>query len=81
LGAIVSRASQLSNGMINEGIKALAKLSPALKDPDEALLPDLGDSLRDVSMAIATAVANQAHKEGLAGKGVEPGWTEERVCA
>jgi malate dehydrogenase (oxaloacetate-decarboxylating) len=79
LGVIATRASRLSDAMINEGVAALAKMSPALKDPDDSLLPDLGENLREVSVAIATAVANQAHAEGVNGEGVEGGWTEERI--
>jgi hypothetical protein len=43
LGTIVSRATRLSDKMMSEGIKALAKMAPALESGDEkdALLPGL----------------------------------------
>ncbi len=44
-------------------VKALAGLSPALKDPDASLLPDLSE-VRDVSICIAASVVRQACEEG-----------------
>jgi malate dehydrogenase (oxaloacetate-decarboxylating) len=60
--------------MIIAGARRLASLSPALKDPDDALLPDFGDS-PDVNFEVAVAVAEQAIKEGTSG--VE--WKKEEV--
>lgn len=40
LGVIQSRAQRLSDSMIVAGVAALAKMSPALKDPRKPLLPD-----------------------------------------
>lgn len=51
--------------MILAGVRALASLSPALKDPDAALLPDFQDA-PDVNYEVAVAVAEQAFDEGLA---------------
>jgi malate dehydrogenase (oxaloacetate-decarboxylating) len=51
--------------MILAGIKALASLSPALKDPDAPLLPDFQDA-PDCNYEVAVAVAEQAFDEGLA---------------
>jgi malate dehydrogenase (oxaloacetate-decarboxylating) len=79
LGVIASKACRLSDAMITAGVDALARMSPALKDPDDGLLPDLAESLRDVSVSIAAAVANKAHEEGLSREGVEGNWTEERI--
>lgn len=39
LGTILSSASQMTDKMIIAGAQALAALSPALKNPDDALLP------------------------------------------
>ena len=55
--------------MIIAGAKRLASLSPALKDPDDALLPDFGDAPA-VNFEVAVAVAEQAIKEGSAGEEV-----------
>jgi malate dehydrogenase (oxaloacetate-decarboxylating) len=40
LGAIVSKSRSMSDTMLLAGTQALASLAPALKDPDQALLPD-----------------------------------------
>jgi len=45
--------------------EALSGRSPALSDPDAALLPPLHDA-RDVAVDIACAVAAKAVEEGLA---------------
>jgi malate dehydrogenase (oxaloacetate-decarboxylating) len=64
-GVIVSKATRLSDELIVAGVEALANLSPALENPDDALLPDLHD-VRNISMKVAAAVARAAQKEGLA---------------
>jgi len=64
-GSMISKARQMTNTMIVAGTQALAKLSPALKDPDLALLPDFEDA-RAANMEVAVAVATQAIKDGLA---------------
>lgn len=51
--------------MLIAGTRALAGLSPALKDPDLALLPDFEDS-REANFTVAVAVAKQAIEEGSA---------------
>lgn len=63
--------------MIIAGAQRLAALSPALKDPDEALLPDFGDA-KSVNFEVAVAVAQAAIAEGLAGE-EEKNWNEEEV--
>ena len=40
LGAIISQSRTMSDTMLLAGTQALASLAPALKDPDQALLPD-----------------------------------------
>lgn len=45
------------------GINALASLSPALKDPDASLLPDLSE-VREVSVHVAAAIVRTACEEG-----------------
>jgi malate dehydrogenase (oxaloacetate-decarboxylating) len=51
--------------MIVAGTKALASLSPALNDPDAALLPDFVHA-REANYEVAVAVATQAIEEGSA---------------
>ena len=77
-GVIVSRAKRLSDSMIVAGVHALAKLSPALKDPKMPLLPDrapprillelmmLVSEVREASVKVASAVALAAKQEGAA---------------
>lgn len=65
LGVVLSRSRLLSDKMLVAAVKALAAKSPALKDPDKALLPDIVDS-REISLQIAKAVVKQAVEESLA---------------
>ncbi len=64
LGAIVSGASQISDGMILAAAKAVASLTDT-SEPGSSLLPAFGD-LRTVSATVAVAVTQQAIDEGLA---------------
>jgi len=64
----------MTDKMIVAGTRRLASLSPALKDPDAALLPDFGDA-PDVNLEVAIAVAEQAIEEGAAGVD----WKKEEV--
>lgn len=65
-GAVVSKSRSLTDSMIIAATRRLAALSPALKDPDDGLLPDFGDSPA-VNLEVAVAVAEQAVEEGQAG--------------
>ncbi|KAI9673592.1 MAG: NAD-dependent malic enzyme, mitochondrial [Caeruleum heppii] len=65
LGAILSRTRLISDKMLVAAVKALASQSPALKDPNKGLLPDVMD-VRDLSLHLAKAVVKQAVHEGLA---------------
>ena len=56
----------MSDDMIIAGTQRLASLSPAHKDPDNALLPAIEDAPA-VNFEVAVAVAEQAIKEGVAG--------------
>ncbi|KAI0652672.1 hypothetical protein C8Q79DRAFT_938869 [Trametes meyenii] len=73
-GAMVTQARTLSDTMIIAGARRLASLSPALKDPDNALLPDFSEA-REVNTEVAIAVAEQAIAEGNAGVD----WDREEV--
>lgn len=65
LGTVLSRSKLLTDKMLVSAVKALAELSPALQDPDKALLPDVAD-VRAVSVKIASAVIKSAKVDGLA---------------
>ncbi len=65
LGIVSSRAKRVSDAMIKAAAKALAELSPTIKDKEASLLPLL-ESLRSVSRRVAEAVGTQAIKDGLA---------------
>ena len=65
LGAIVSRARRISDGMFAAAANAVSSLVAA-RLPGASLLPHV-DNLRSVSMTVALAVAETAVQEGLAG--------------
>jgi malate dehydrogenase (oxaloacetate-decarboxylating) len=64
LGVTVARARRVSDGMLAAAAAALAGLTDA-STPGAAVLPSVA-SLRDVSAAVAVAVAQAAQAEGLA---------------
>lgn len=80
LGIIASKATKLTDAMITAGVAALARLSPALEDPHESLLPHLND-LRNVSVKVATAVANAARAEGVSRAKRTTDFTEDELRA
>jgi malate dehydrogenase (oxaloacetate-decarboxylating) len=65
LGILAVNARRVSDDMFMAASHALSECSPALTDPEAALLPSLED-IRAVSRSIAIAVARQAQAEGLA---------------
>ena len=65
LGILAVKARRVSDDMFMVASVALSECSPALADPQAALLPPL-DHIRAVSRSIAVAVARQAQAEGLA---------------
>jgi malate dehydrogenase (oxaloacetate-decarboxylating) len=65
LGAIVSRASRISEGMLAASASAVSSLV-SVRQPGASLLPHI-DDLRSVSATVAVAVAETAVAEGLAG--------------
>ncbi|KAL9131581.1 MAG: hypothetical protein Q9217_000538, partial [Psora testacea] len=65
LGAVLCRSRLLSDKMLVAAVKAIAAQSPALKDPDRGLVPDVVD-VREISVHVASAVIKQAVAEGLA---------------
>jgi malate dehydrogenase (oxaloacetate-decarboxylating) len=64
LGAIVSRARRISDGMFAAAASAVSSLV-AVRQPGASLLPHI-DDLRSVSVTVAEAVAETAGAEGLA---------------
>jgi malate dehydrogenase (oxaloacetate-decarboxylating) len=64
LGVLAAKARRVSDGMFAAAAKALAEVSPALKDPAASLLPPVSE-LRSVAVTIAAAVAKQARADGL----------------
>jgi len=64
LGCVLSRADRLSKMMIVTAAQGLAELSPALEDPDKALLPDVED-VRPTSVHVAMKVIQQCVSEKL----------------
>jgi malate dehydrogenase (oxaloacetate-decarboxylating) len=64
LGAIVSRARRISEGMFIAAASAVSSLV-AVRQPGSSLLPHI-DDLRSVSVTVAVAVAETAVAEGLA---------------
>jgi malate dehydrogenase (oxaloacetate-decarboxylating) len=65
LGAIAVRAHRISDGTFLAAANAIAAQSPAKRDPNANLLPPLLD-IRELSFAVAFAVARQAQKENCA---------------
>ena len=64
LGAIVSRASRISEGMFAAAASAVSSLV-TVRQPGASLLPHI-DDLRSVSATVAVTVAEAADAEGLA---------------
>ena len=69
LGAIVSRARRISDGMFAAAASAVSSLV-TVRQPGASLLPHI-DDLRSASATVAVAVAEAAQSEGLAGIGLE----------
>ena len=65
LGAIVSRAGRISDGMFAAAASAVSSLV-TVRQAGASLLPHI-DDLRSVSLTVAVAVAEAADSEGLAG--------------
>lgn len=65
LAVLAVNAKRVTDTMFMAAGKALAALSPALKDPTARLLPPV-DQLRAVSIEVALATARQAQADGVA---------------
>jgi malate dehydrogenase (oxaloacetate-decarboxylating) len=64
LGAIATRASRITDGMLSAAAHAVAELVDS-RAPGAPLLPEV-QALRDTSLAVAVAVASAAHADGVA---------------
>ena len=62
---MLSQPRKMTDSMIIAGAQRLASLSPALRSPDEGLLPDFEDAAH-VNFEIGVAVAETAVEEGTA---------------
>ena len=65
LGAVVSRARRVTDGMILAAARTLAQQSPAADNPLAPLLPPI-PTLRRVAREIAFAVGREAQRSGVA---------------
>jgi malate dehydrogenase (oxaloacetate-decarboxylating) len=65
LGAVASRASRVTDGMILTAARTLAELSPSARNPSLPLLPPIAE-LRSVAVEIAQAVGLEAQRAGVA---------------
>jgi malate dehydrogenase (oxaloacetate-decarboxylating) len=65
LGVHAVNARRITDSMFMAAAKALAALSPIKRNPAGRLLPPVSE-LRAVAYAVATAVARQAQKDGVA---------------
>src|SRR5262249_37637389 len=70
LGVLATGARRVTDTMFMAAARALAALSPALRDETERLLPPVSE-LRAVSFAVANAVARQAQMDGVAAPGTQ----------
>ncbi|WRT70204.1 uncharacterized protein IL334_007199 [Kwoniella shivajii] len=77
LGTILSRSKSMTDSMIVAGAKRLSELAPALKDPDESLLPEFGDAAQ-VNFEVALAVMAAAKDAGVAREEKMPDDEDER---
>jgi malate dehydrogenase (oxaloacetate-decarboxylating) len=65
LGILAVGARRVTDSMFTAAARELATLSPARHDPYAPLLPPVHE-LREVAIAIATAVSRQAQQDGVA---------------
>ena len=65
LGILAAGARRVSDAMFMAAGKVVAGMSPAVTDHQARLLPPISQ-LREVSIAVAKAVARQAQADGLA---------------
>ncbi len=79
LGVVASRATRVTDEMMQAAARALGEISPARTDPFGSLLPSLRD-VRAAARIIATAIGLEAQRAGVAPKS-SPEELRERVAA
>ncbi|WP_131113998.1 NAD-dependent malic enzyme [Lichenihabitans psoromatis] len=79
LGVLAVDARRVTDAMFMAAARALADLSPALKDPNGRLLPPV-EELRSVARTLAGAVARQAIADGVA-EPLDEAEIDERIDA
>jgi malate dehydrogenase (oxaloacetate-decarboxylating) len=65
LGVIASGSRRVTDSMFVAAARVLSEFAPALRDPSDPLYPPL-EQVREVSFAVALAVAREAQRCGLA---------------
>lgn len=75
LAVTATRARRVTDAMMRAAATALGDASPALNDPEQPLLPAFED-LPSITIDIATAVARQAMRDGVA-----PQVTDDQLAA
>ena len=78
--AMAVEASEVSEGMIDASIEALAGCIPAAEDPDAPLMPSL-ERVQEVSRRVAEAVATAAVQEGLTREGLSVDDAHRRLAS
>jgi malate dehydrogenase (oxaloacetate-decarboxylating) len=79
LGVVASRARRVTDGMMLAAARALGEHSPALQDPNAALLPAIGE-IRKVARGVALAVGLAAQRDGAAPE-TSPAELQARIIA
>jgi malate dehydrogenase (oxaloacetate-decarboxylating) len=79
LGAVAVKATRVTDGMIEAAATALGRMSPALVDASEPLLPPVGELL-GIAREVAHAVAVKAIEEGVA-PALSPDEARVRIAA
>jgi malate dehydrogenase (oxaloacetate-decarboxylating) len=72
LGAVITKASTVTMGMFLASAQAVRECLPQDRLDNGTLYPDITDA-RKVARAVAVAVGNAAHEEGVAGKDAPQG--------
>jgi malate dehydrogenase (oxaloacetate-decarboxylating) len=75
LGVIAARASRVTDGMLSAAAYAVASLVDTVT-PGAPLLPQV-ETLRETSLVVATAVAQAAVADGVAGRRLDTDVTQQ----
>lgn len=72
LGAVLARATKVTDNMLVAAVRGVSQLSPALRDDTAPLLPGV-EHVRDVSVRVAREVIRAAVEDGVATEKGIPG--------